>query len=96
MSTEGLSSLLDQVLEIARVAGERILEVYEADFEVVQKADNSPLTQADLASHQHIVASLRDLTPDVPVLSEEGAALPYATRSAWTRYWLVDPLDGTK
>ena len=96
MTVEALPALLDRALAIAHEAGERILEVYAADFDVVQKADNSPLTQADLASHRHIVDSLRALTPDLPVLSEEGAALPYATRTAWRRYWLVDPLDGTK
>jgi len=89
--------LLDGVLGIALDAGSRILEVYDsADFGVTQKGDESPLTRADLAAHEHIVGQLRLLCPDIPVLSEEDAAIPYETRRGWTRYWLVDPLDGTK
>jgi 3'(2'), 5'-bisphosphate nucleotidase len=63
---------------------------------VTAKDDHSPLTAADLASHRTIVAGLRKLTPEIPVLSEESAALPFAERAQWRRYWLVDPLDGTK
>ncbi len=89
--------LLDGVLGIAVDAGGRILEVYDsADFGVTQKGDESPLTRADLAAHEHIVGQLRLLCPDIPVLSEEDADIPYETRRSWTRYWLVDPLDGTK
>ncbi len=86
-----------QIVKIAQQAGERILEVYHSpDFNVETKADNSPLTRADLASHEHIVRSLNALTPDIPVLSEEAKDIPYQERSRWTRFWLVDPLDGTK
>ena len=89
--------LLDAILRIAVEAGDRILTIYRSpDFDVSRKDDDSPLTQADLAAHRHIVAELQQLTPDIPVLSEEAADVPYETRSAWTRYWLVDPLDGTK
>ena len=81
---------------IAAVAAARILRVYHSPFEVERKPDASPLTEADLASHRTIVAGLRALSPELPVLSEESAEVDVATRSAWSRYWLVDPLDGTK
>ena len=90
--------LMEEVVSIARDAAKRILEVYEneADFGVQRKEDHSPLTKADMAAHNAIVAGLDMLTPDWPVLSEESAKLPFETRSGWSRYWLVDPLDGTK
>ena len=88
--------LLDAVLDLARRAGEAILEVYGTDFTVDAKADRSPLTEADLRAHRLIVDGLSALTPDLPVLSEESAAIPYRTRASWGRYWLVDPLDGTR
>jgi 3'(2'), 5'-bisphosphate nucleotidase len=88
--------LLDAVLDISRRAGEAILEVYGTDFSVEAKADRSPLTEADLRAHRVIVEGLAALTPDLPVLSEESASVPYRTREGWGRYWLVDPLDGTK
>ncbi len=91
-----MNSLLDDVLTIAVEAGTKILEVYNSDFAVTHKDDDSPLTQADLAAHRHIVAALAKLSPVLPVLSEEAAAIPYAERKKWSRYWLVDPLDGTK
>ncbi|MDT8388606.1 MAG: 3'(2'),5'-bisphosphate nucleotidase CysQ [Thiogranum sp.] len=87
---------IDAAREIAVRAGEQILEIYNTDFSVEQKEDQSPLTAADLASHQTIVNALRPLTPDIPVLSEESAALPYEERSRWQTYWLIDPLDGTR
>lgn len=90
------ASLLEACVRIAREAGERILAIYNSDFAVTHKGDDSPLTQADLAAHAHICASLKALAPEIPVLSEEDAGIPFATRSQWTRYWLVDPLDGTK
>jgi 3'(2'), 5'-bisphosphate nucleotidase len=87
---------IDAVIEIARRAGRAILKVYENEFEIEHKQDKSPLTEADLASHKIIVDSLAALTPGIPVLSEESAAIPYSERRAWRRYWLIDPLDGTK
>lgn len=86
----------DAVLRTAIEAGDRILNIYRSDFAVTQKDDDSPLTQADLAAHRHIVASLQALTPELPILSEEAADIGYETRRRWSRYWLVDPLDGTK
>jgi 3'(2'), 5'-bisphosphate nucleotidase len=87
---------MEALLELARKAGEVILEIYNTDFEVTDKSDNSPLTAADLASHQLIVARLRELTPEIPVLSEESSRIPFETRRSWQRYWLIDPLDGTR
>ena len=90
-------TLLDPVLEIALAAGAAIMRVYVSDdFDVSKKDDDSPLTKADLAAHEIIIAGLKQLTPDIPCLSEEDADIPFATRSAWQRYWLIDPLDGTK
>lgn len=87
---------IQKIIQIARNAGDAILKVYEEDFEVIEKADKSPLTQADMASHHLIVDALQSLTPDIPVLSEESADIPYSTRAQWATYWLIDPLDGTK
>ncbi|MCZ6526726.1 MAG: 3'(2'),5'-bisphosphate nucleotidase CysQ, partial [Gammaproteobacteria bacterium] len=91
-----MSELLASVIDIATLAAERILEVYETDFAVQDKADKSPLTAADMAAHNTICAGLADLTPTIPILSEESASIPYETRRQWYQYWLVDPLDGTR
>jgi 3'(2'), 5'-bisphosphate nucleotidase len=85
-----------EVVRLAQRAGDEILSVYGEQFEVTHKSDQSPLTLADLRSHEIIVQGLHALTPDVPVLSEEASDIPYEQRRQWTRYWLVDPLDGTK
>ena len=91
-----MKSLIDPVVALAQKAGQAILEVYSSDFEVQSKDDESPLTQADLASHHCIVAGLEKLTPGMPVISEESGLPGFEERSRWTRYWLIDPLDGTK
>jgi 3'(2'), 5'-bisphosphate nucleotidase len=96
VSDRRLSRLASAAADIAITAGRAILDVYGQDFEVVQKADESPLTQADLASHRVIRDALARMTPDLPLLSEESADISFATRSSWSQYWLVDPLDGTK
>lgn len=90
--------LLNSVNEIAQQAGAAIMAIYRNPQEIAEtgKADGSPLTQADLAAQRIIVAGLHLLTPDMPMLSEEAANIPYAERALWRRYWLVDPLDGTK
>jgi 3'(2'), 5'-bisphosphate nucleotidase len=88
--------LLDAVSRIARDAGRAILEVYARDFAVALKADRSPLTEADEVAHTIIDQALRTLAPSLPVLSEEAAPDASADRRAWTEFWLVDPLDGTK
>ena len=73
-----------------------ILQVYNTEFAVQTKQDESPLTQADLAAHRVIAAGLQQLTPDIPIISEESVLPPFSERGQWQRYWLVDPLDGTK
>lgn len=85
------------VIAIARRASAAILDIYDSDFDVVRKADASPLTAADLAAHHCIVDGLARLTPGIPVLSEESADTVTAERRRqWPRLWLVDPLDGTR
>jgi 3'(2'), 5'-bisphosphate nucleotidase len=89
--------LLDAAIALARDAGERIMTIYETDFEVAEKADSSPLTEADMAAHKVIVAGLGKLTPQIPILSEESAdTVSWDERRQWPCFWLVDPLDGTK
>jgi len=85
-------------MRIARDASAAIMSVYVSDFAVDQKSDHSPLTQADRAAHHIISTALQKMTPDIPVLSEESPAEfhQFATRRQWSRFWLVDPLDGTR
>ena len=89
-------NIQDDLIELARLAGQKIMEIYEKDFSVFEKEDQSPLTEADLTSHQTIVNRLAEITPDIPVLSEESANEELQNRMSWDRYWLIDPLDGTK
>ncbi|WP_432472058.1 3'(2'),5'-bisphosphate nucleotidase CysQ [Amphritea sp. HPY] len=86
----------NEVIDLAKLAGDRIMDIYQRDFEVSDKADQSPLTEADLASHHCIVDGLKALTPDIPVLSEESDEQVMQDRINWSCYWLIDPLDGTK
>ncbi|WP_137818938.1 3'(2'),5'-bisphosphate nucleotidase CysQ [Pseudomonas sp. 2FG] len=87
---------LAPVIELARRAGEAILPHWRSGVAVTAKADASPVTAADLAAHHVLVAGLTALEPSIPVLSEEAADIPLSERGQWTRWWLVDPLDGTK
>lgn len=92
-----LASLTENIIAIARQAGEKILEVYARDdFDTRLKADDSPLTEADIAAHHIIVDGLTALDANIPILSEESADISWQERQHWSRYWLVDPLDGTK
>lgn len=91
-----LQQWMQPCCDIAVAAGTEILKIYNTEFEVDQKSDDSPLTQADLSAHQVIKEKLAQLTPDIPQLSEEGQALSFEERSSWETYWLIDPLDGTK
>ncbi|MGD9505034.1 MAG: 3'(2'),5'-bisphosphate nucleotidase CysQ [Syntrophobacteraceae bacterium] len=90
--------MIDQefLMRLAREAGKAILEVYGTCFTVEVKEDKSPVTLADKRSHEIIAEALAERYPDIPVLSEEGAEIPYPVRRDWSRFWLVDPLDGTK
>lgn len=90
-----MKDLLNLAIEAALQAGEAILKVYSQDtISSENKDDNSPLTQADLASHETIMTFLSGTS--IPVLSEEGRGIPYQERSSWKHLWIVDPLDGTK
>lgn len=97
-SPQQSQQLIDQLLPLAEAAGQAILAIYNAEegFSVDHKADDSPLTQADLAAHRLLVQGLPALLDGVPVLSEESQLPDYAVRGGWHRYWLIDPLDGTK
>lgn len=96
LGTENLERLCHECITIARDAGKAILTIYDAGFDIEEKDDKSPLTDADLASHRLIIQRLEALTPEIPILSEESAKLPFEERSSWETYWLVDPLDGTR
>ena len=89
--------LIKSLLQTCKQAADAILAIYQqGDLSVEHKSDDSPLTQADLASHRIINAALNSLTPDIAQLSEEACDIPFAERSQWPRYWCIDPLDGTK
>lgn len=88
--------MLDRLIDLAIAAGDAIEEVYNSsDFDLEKKLDDSPLTRADKLSHSVICRGLAQIN-GAPILSEEGDSAPWAERRLWNRYWLVDPLDGTK
>jgi len=94
-----LEIVLPKIIQIAREAGAKILEYWgktREELHVTLKADRTALSAADMAAHEIIAEGLFALTPDIPLLSEEGAHLPYEERKLWPRYWLSDPLDGTR
>ncbi|MCK7546973.1 3'(2'),5'-bisphosphate nucleotidase CysQ [Marinobacter koreensis] len=90
------SSILPDVIKVADAASEKVLHIYESDFKVQYKDDKSPITAADVASHEEIVRGLRNISRDIPILSEEGKSIPWEERRHWHRFWLIDPIDGTK
>ncbi|MDN7126217.1 3'(2'),5'-bisphosphate nucleotidase CysQ [Pseudidiomarina terrestris] len=95
--TKQLQQWLEGAADVALQAGDLIMELYEEQaYATYEKSDSSPVTSADLAAHKFITDQLKTLTPDIPVLSEEGAHLSLAERQAWQRYWLIDPIDGTQ
>lgn len=91
-------ALIAELLPLVEHAGREILHYYEdvKTLEVQRKADRSPLTAADLASHEILDLGLRRITPTIPILSEEADIPPLAERCDWPEVWLVDPLDGTR
>jgi 3'(2'), 5'-bisphosphate nucleotidase len=93
---QDLTELLGEVKQVASQAGGKILEIYETDFSIEKKDDNSPLTAADMAAHNTICQALKKLTPNTPILSEESSKISFEERKTWKQYWLVDPLDGTR
>lgn len=91
--------LIEAVIHISIQAGEEIARVYQkssSDFDIQIKSDDSPLTKADIAAHKVITHALSQLTPELPIISEESADITFEQRKDWMRFWLVDPLDGTK
>lgn len=89
--------MLNKIIDISIRAGKAIMDIYNsADFGVEMKSDNSPLTLGDKASNEIIVNGLKENFPEIPILSEEGIEIPFQVRKKWNKFWLVDPLDGTK
>src|SRR3984957_20861741 len=91
-----LPALAQALMPIVANAGAAIMRVYDAGFTVQHKEDDSPLTLADLESQRVIIEGLNEVTPDIPILSEESAQAPWAERQTWRELWVVDPLDGTR
>ena len=91
-----LSNLSDHLIDISRLAGDEILDVYNGTIDVTLKEDLSPLTDADRRSNTVITNKLVELYPDIPILSEEGKEITFDERKKWDLFWLIDPLDGTK
>ena len=91
-----MENLKQKLTVIAKQAGDSILRYYDEEIEVDRKDDNSPLTKADTDAHHIIVDALEKLTPEIPIISEEGGIAGYDERKKWKKFWLVDPLDGTK
>lgn len=96
MGKHDLKELLDPVIQVAYQAGKVIMEVYDAGFSVEHKSDHTPVTEADVAANNTIVSRLKELTPHLPILTEEDKPTPFTERKMWPRYWLIDPLDGTR
>ena len=92
------ATLRQAVVDLAREAGRATMAYYDAPESagVREKEDRSPVTLADEVAHEILVEGLRRLDPSTPVVSEEATAASFETRSGWRRFWLVDPLDGTK
>lgn len=90
------SAILPDVIKVADEASERVLSIYQTDFKVNYKEDESPITAADVASHDIIVRGLWAISHDIPILSEEGKEVPWEERQHWRRFWLIDPIDGTR
>ncbi len=87
---------MNSLIETAKKAGEAVLEIYESDFKVNYKEDDSPLTKADMRSNEIICSFLEKKYPSIPIISEENREIPYEIRKNWEFLWLIDPLDGTK
>lgn len=94
VNTDMLEGLIWDAIHASVKAGEAILKVYNTDFKVNSKADDSPLTKADMEAHAIISGALA--ASGLPLLSEEGREIPYSERKGWQKFWMVDPLDGTR
>ena len=91
-----MKTMIENLSKVAREAGAAIINVRSRGFEVANKDDKSPVTEADIASNEVISRHLAAMYPEIPILSEEGVKIPYTERSSWSEFFLVDPLDGTK
>ncbi len=87
---------IEDIVSIAKSAGDAIIEIYNKDFTVDYKDDKSPLTEADIIANEIICEALASVYPDIPLLSEENKEVPYKERKDWEYFWLIDPIDGTK
>jgi len=87
---------LDKIVAVAKDAGDGIMEIYDHDFQIAYKDDQSPLTEADTKSNEIICTALESMYPEIPMLSEENREIPYEERKHWEYYWCIDPIDGTK
>lgn len=96
MPEHDLKELLSPVIQVAYQAGKAIMEVYDSGYLIEEKSDNTPVTEADMAANKIIESSLKELTPHLPILTEETKPTPFSERQTWPRYWLIDPLDGTR
>ncbi|VAW90282.1 3'(2'),5'-bisphosphate nucleotidase [hydrothermal vent metagenome] len=90
------NDLIPMLIMLCRCTGNRINEIYNGKFQIEQKSDMTPVTCADIAAHCAIVSCLEMITPEIPVLSEEADETPFEERRHWQRYWLIDPVDGTR
>ena len=90
------SSILSKLIKMTIQAGEIIMKFRENSFDYAIKDDNTPITHADKASHEFLVNTLEEITPNIPILSEESSHIPFSVRQSWSEYWLIDPLDGTR
>ena len=89
--------MIQDLVALIKKTEEEILEIYNTrDLDIVKKADESPLTRADVRSNEIIVEGLRSIVPEIPIISEENSDVSYQERNTWDKFWLVDPLDGTK
>ena len=90
------SALLPKLISLTSVTGETIMSLQKESAGFIVKSDSTPLTQADNASHNLITDALEKITPDIPILSEESKETSFSVREKWQKYWLIDPLDGTR
>lgn len=96
MSQPDLEKWLPDIIRLATQAGERIMAIYQQDFSILKKKDETPVTEADMAAHAIIDDGLEEIAAEYPMLSEESTSIPFEDRAHWKTYWLVDPLDGTR
>ncbi len=91
-----LHAVINQVIDLSIVAGDEILRFYKSNYDVRNKSNNTPVTEADITANEVILSGLAKLSPHIPIISEESSFPEYSIRSTWQQYWLIDPLDGTK